>query len=299
MVVAVDRLQYSMAGVVLEYNGSGILADALSDGARSKHVVRNRRPDVRVQIVHDEPKPLVGEVCYTDLLWRLVRSDGWEQIVYAWPDVNGEPIMCATRRANDNAWTYVFGQAGDRHLLRKDIRRHIFPGSNDFEKVVMMHQLLQRGGLVFHASAVRVGGDALIFPGVSGRGKSTMADLWAKTGNPVLAEESIAVLPCNGAWQCCGLPWGSRGHLADATPARLRSIYLLRHNAQNLATPLTVAGAFEAMMQVTFLPYWDNAELPKAVACLESLASQVKVFDLGFVPDARVVSMLKGAENEK
>lgn len=298
--VAADHLQYAMAGVVFEYNGSGIFAEALRDGARSKHMVRNRPPDVRVQIIHDEPKPLVGQVLYTDLLWRLVRSDGWEQIVFAWPDVNAEPVMCATRHARDNAWTYFFGQAAERYLHQKNIRHHyILPGGLVFEMVVVMQQLLQRGGLVFHASAVRLGGDALIFAGVSGRGKTTISNLWTESGYPVLAEESIAVLPCSGAWQCSGLPWGSRKEVADATPARLRAIYLLRHDAQNVATPLTRARAFEAMMQVAFLPYWDRAELEKALACLESLASQVEVFDLGFAPDARVVSMLKGAENEK
>jgi hypothetical protein len=53
--------------------------------------------------------------------------------------------------------------------------------------------LCQRGFLLLHASAVRIRGQAVIFVGPAGVGKSTTAAAFAKSGHTVLADDMVAL----------------------------------------------------------------------------------------------------------
>jgi hypothetical protein len=53
--------------------------------------------------------------------------------------------------------------------------------------------LAMRGDLVLHASAVAVGGSAVVFCGPTGRGKSTLALALGEAGHPVLGEDGVAI----------------------------------------------------------------------------------------------------------
>jgi hypothetical protein len=53
--------------------------------------------------------------------------------------------------------------------------------------------LAMRGDLVLHASAVAVGGRAVVFCGPTGRGKSTLALVLGQAGHPVLGEDGVAI----------------------------------------------------------------------------------------------------------
>jgi hypothetical protein len=55
---------------------------------------------------------------------------------------------------------------------------------------ILLHQ---RGDFVLHASAVRVGGHAILFAGSSGAGKSTMAAALVKRGYPMITDDVCAI----------------------------------------------------------------------------------------------------------
>ncbi len=51
----------------------------------------------------------------------------------------------------------------------------------------------ERGGLPLHASAVGIGGSAVVICGVTGRGKSTLAATFAARGHEAIAEDGVVV----------------------------------------------------------------------------------------------------------
>jgi hypothetical protein len=61
--------------------------------------------------------------------------------------------------------------------------------------------LSKLGKLVFHASAVEIGGDAVAFVGESGRGKSTLAASFAVSGCRFLTDDGLVVEPSGEGFQ--------------------------------------------------------------------------------------------------
>jgi hypothetical protein len=57
------------------------------------------------------------------------------------------------------------------------------------------------GKLVFHASAVEIGGFAVAFPAPSGRGKSSLAAAFAADGNPFLTDDGLVLEPVVGGYE--------------------------------------------------------------------------------------------------
>ena len=67
--------------------------------------------------------------------------------------------------------------------------------------------LMDRGGMLLHASAAVVRGHALLFPGPSGSGKSTLA---RKAGRVrMLSDDTLAVIRQDGRWRATATPFYS------------------------------------------------------------------------------------------
>ena len=89
---------------------------------------------------------------------------------------------------------------------------------------VMPMALSRQGKLVLHASAVEVDGSAIVFIGVSGRGKSTMASHFASAGHTLIVDDGLVVEPHEGVLMA--MPgersvrvWPDSEHLLEGAPA--------------------------------------------------------------------------------
>jgi hypothetical protein len=132
--------------------------------------------------------------------WTIAPFQAWEL-----PD--GEP------------WA-EFYRSGDRILVRfpdyadfelsSDGRRVVCAPTPDVSPETIEHlyfnQILplvlgRLGKLVFHASAVEIGGFAVAFPAPSGRGKSSLAAAFAADGNPFLTDDGLVLEPVEGGYE--------------------------------------------------------------------------------------------------
>ncbi len=147
--------------------------------------------------------------------------------------------------------------------------------------------LSRQGKLVLHASAIDAGGWGIVFVGLSGRGKSTLASSFAADGHPLIVDDGLTVEPRNGGylampgehavrlWSDSAQHFEARDAMPAATlgyiekrwipagsklqfsrePVPIRAVFLLGNNQQPTVTiqPLRPADAAMALIQYSFL----------------------------------------------
>jgi hypothetical protein len=114
-----------------------------------------------------------------------------------------EGLIRIRRSDFDGTWDGTRGRATCRYSAP-------FPSLSSFLRIVCSYAMLERGGVLLHASSVVSKGRAFAFVGPSGAGKTTMARLAAP--RPVLSDEVTALRPRGP------LSGGSGGALFDCFP---------------------------------------------------------------------------------
>jgi hypothetical protein len=159
-----------------------------------------------------------------------------------------------------------------------------------FDEILTASILAARRGLIFHACGISdFDQQGLMFVGVSGAGKSTVANIWQAAGAKLLSDERVAVREQDGKYLLYGTPWHGTGQISIPDSAPLKKIFIIRHAAKNVARPLRTAEAITLLMARSYLPFWDRKDMAFSLQFLDELCQSIPVYELGFVPDASMV----------
>lgn len=142
------------------------------------------------------------------------------------------------------------------------------------------------GGLLLHASGVLNDGQAHLFMGPGGSGKSTVVRL--SPGKPILNDDMVILRPDAGAWTAFGTPfWNieTRRRTGQTEAGPIAGIYALVQDPDTYLEPLSAAAATAEL--VTCCPIVNGATevLPQLMARCRSLAQGVAVQRLHFRQD--------------
>lgn len=165
-------------------------------------------------------------------------------------------------------------------------------------RLVVAYALLEGGGALFHGACVLDGGSVVLFPGVSGAGKTTMSGLSAAEGRTVLSDDIVGVLPGPGGFDVVALPFGSEFRFAGPRQARfpLRALCRLEKGEVTGVTSLKRATALSLGLACTPYVNQDPRRVDQLFATLERLTGTVPLRTLRFQKSGPVWSALpKGA----
>lgn len=131
---------------------------------------------------------------------------------------NGQTPFHVWTGPDGSEWTHFY-RSGDRYLVRfpeladfevssdgNTVRCWPVPGVSDpaveqlYLNQVLPLALSRQGCLVFHASAIAAMSGALVFMGLSGRGKSTLAASFASTGLGFLTDDGLLLSDREGGY---------------------------------------------------------------------------------------------------
>lgn len=154
----------------------------------------------------------------------------------------------------------------------------------------------------FHASVIEKGGEALIFLGQSGTGKSTHSGLWLKhvPGCSLLNDdEPIVRIMDNGEVLVFGAPWSGSTPCYRNISARPAALVLLEQHSENILTGPLGVEAFAQLFQSAALLQSDESHKKQVVSTVLDIAEKVPVYKLRNRPDREAVALSASLLTEK
>ncbi|MFC1948007.1 hypothetical protein ACFLXY_08830 [Chloroflexota bacterium] len=289
-----NHFKSSIAGLVIEYICDGNLNMDVPEFYR-EFIIRDGNPDLSLKVHYDVPPQLDLETrsTYEGVSYDFHRSDSKLVINVTSPNFGAIPYQ---RVVIDPDF-----RRGDLY-----VRPHIVPGNPTptpivegkprirptelFDKVLFVLLLNREHGVMMHGCGVVVNGEGVLFTGVAGSGKSTMANLWKKREDTtVIGDECIVIRRVNGQFWIYGTPWYSSAKIASSQGAPLKRVLSIKHSHDNYVTPLKGSEAVATLTAQSFSDYWENSSLINVLELLNNIVERVPCHELGFVPDESVM----------
>ena len=147
---------------------------------------------------------------------------------------------------------------------------------------IFYSHLVKFGGMMLHASAVALDGEAYLFSGPSGMGKSTHTRLWKECfeGAEIFNDDKPALRELGGIWYAYGTPWCGKDGINKNMKVPLKAICFLRRGENNTARRLLGLEAISALAGQTFMRFRDKAILDEAIKHLESLVQSIPIYEI-------------------
>ena len=177
--------------------------------------------------------------------------------------------------------------------LEKEGGRQMPPLLHPVDRVLGMGVLAHRAGFIVHSCGWACHGKSLLFPGVSGAGKTTLCrQLMAAERGEVLSDDRVILREGPEGFRACGTPWPGDAKQARNESAPLAALCFIEKSPAHGLTPIHPAEALRRLLEAASIP-WFSPELRDLVLPLvERLVSSVPAYRLGFRPDPGVADLL-------
>ena len=171
----------------------------------------------------------------------------------------------------------------------------LFPFHNPQDRTLVLGRLCHLGGAMIHGSCVLVEGRALLFVGMSGAGKTTIARLWRSHGAMILNDERNLIRPCGGSILAGASPWHGEENQVNRATAPLAAVFCLKQSTENSLQPLTVSDSLSRLMTTAFVPVFLPDGPARTLNALGAILERVPAYELSFTPDKRALDLCRSA----
>lgn len=155
-------------------------------------------------------------------------------------------------------------------------------------------RLLQRGGLILHASMIETEGRAILFTANKQTGKSTQAALWrAHRGARILNGDRALLQRKNGVWYAYGSPWCGTSDYCERAEAPLAAVVQLSQAKENRIARLTAKTVIAAFLEGCAYDPTDPKQTEAVMDLALSIYREVPFYHLACLPDETAVACLE------
>lgn len=187
--------------------------------------------------------------------------------------------------------------SGDVYLnpQARQLRLYLHPLQYPFDEIFFIHLFSQGLGILTHSCGINDHGRGILFLGVSGAGKSTMAKLWQKEkGVTILNDDRVLVREWRGKLYIFGTPWYGKSQVCCADKVPLEKIYFLKKENKNCLQALSPLDTASRIVATSFLPFWDKKGIDFALSFCIKIAGKLPAWEIGFVPDKKIINFVRG-----
>jgi len=151
----------------------------------------------------------------------------------------------------------------------------------------------EKKGLFIHAAGVSYKGKGFLFTGQSGRGKSTLFNLFKNKGATTIHDDRMVVLDDKkSGFQMYSSPVNPTDKPVSANIDR---IFLIEHGKSNELLQLGPSASAVAVLANCIQHNYDKTYTENRLDTISELVKKVKVYRLRFVPNTQIVDFI---ENE-
>lgn len=140
--------------------------------------------------------------------------------------------------------------------------------------------------ILTHAGAASLHGNAFIYSGLSGKGKSTLSRLLAKAGAEILHDDRLLINHNGKSCVAYNLP-----RYQNDFPRSLpfRKVFFLEHGLENSIRPMSRSLGIGRMLSHSFVPSAGNAKL---LELIKEVCNTLEFYEFHFKPDQSAVTHL-------
>jgi len=174
-------------------------------------------------------------------------------------------------------------------LPEHDDRKYHYPLIlNSAMMMIFLTAVSQEHILMVHSSVISHDGEANMFFGESGTGKSTHSRLWLENidGSELLNDDNPVIVFENGVPYVCGTPWSGKTPCYRNVRQKIRSLVFLKQAQMNSITPLKGTASLVKMLYCVSSPAWNVDISERINDDVATLLSSVPVWLLECLPDA-------------
>ncbi len=253
--------------------------------------VHSKIPDEFRNSVEKFKAPIKLDDKQSPSFWNICEFEGKSLIFTSHPTSQKFPFLAAMFNKEATIWDIYCTPE-----LTEDGKLSLSPWLYPMGPLVWYYVAANHGGIMIHSSGVTDGTNGYLFSGVSGVGKSTMANLWAKKRARVINDDRL-ILRYNGEnIVMYNTPMYYRDQPRKTV---LNNIFLISHSTTNWAKPLQGIAAVTRLMAFCIQHNYDKHLVNNQLTNLTTVSQNVSIFEMGFVPDTNVVNFIKNREYQK
>jgi len=155
--------------------------------------------------------------------------------------------------------------------------------------LILYYLTVINGDIMIHASGINNAGHGYIFSGVSGKGKSTIAQLWDNTGARVIHDDRLIIRNTSGGYRMFNTPVYNNDEPRESA---LDKIFLIEHGAENMLLPLKGASAVTQVMANCIQHNWGADIIARLLGSISIMCGTIPTSKLFFRPDKSVIDLI-------
>jgi len=167
--------------------------------------------------------------------------------------------------------------------------KEIDPLDYPIDGLILYYLTVIHGDIMIHSSGITHSGKGYLFTGISGKGKSTMAGIWEKSGAKVIHDDRLIVRRSAAGYNMFNTPVYKNDEPRESP---VNKIFIIEHGFENTIVPVRGAVAVSLVMSNCIQHNWDQEIISGLLGSLSAMFAVVPAFKLSFIPDRSVVDMI-------
>jgi hypothetical protein len=285
----------NIAGYRIGLESSDGVPDLVPSERFAANICSDTQSDILIRVHHGKYKlpkgtervfhaPLVEEIDGSRIkkdnnFWSIYRNNSQLFIKTIFPYSGSEKSAVLKFSLNEKEWDLWIDEAGTS----------ADPLDYPLDGLVLYYLSAIRGDIMIHASGINHNGIGYIFPGISGKGKTTMAGLWNQAGGRVIHDDRLIIRNTDGKYRMFNTPVYKNDHPSESEISR---IFLIDHGKENRLVPVNGAQAVSLLLANCIQHNWNRELVARLVGSVSLICSSLPVAQLSFKPDIDIIDFI-------